>query len=323
MEDIYKSYFKHHPYPSLVLKPENGSTYRIHDVNDAFLEIMQVEKEAILDKDVFESFLNNEKNAASVVTTILKTSFAYVKTYWVPRKIEKLPITHFNRIGGEKKKIWEIYNYPVIVDGDYLKFLILIAREIEDIQEANEDNDIPHIKSSFRNRKTVLLLTEFSNILNSIAGMDKSVSQALQVIGENLMVGRIYYYKNNISSVKGNNPNTPISEWIKVGEWNTGENLSTYHLSYEITEEMLSPLSQRIEFCRNRDEIVNVAFKKLLADNDVKSIFVLPIFLNEALHGFIGAEDCDNERIWSAEDKDLMKCVASQLASSLESGLEV
>jgi hypothetical protein len=322
MEYIYNSYFKHNPYPSLVLRPENGSIYRIYDVNEAFLEIMQVEKDALLDKDIFDSFLNNEKNAASVVTAILKTSLAYVKTYWVPRKIDKLPITHFNRIGGENKKIWEIYSYPVLDEGDNLKYLLLIAREIEGIIEADSIIRESPSNNSFRNRKTVLILKEFNNMLNSSAEMDEAVSKALQIIGENIRVGRLYYYQNKFPSAEGNIVDSPMSEWVKIGEWCSSEHLHAYNLPFEITEEMFLPLSQRIEFCRNMGEIVNVALKKLLTDNGVKTIYVLPVFLNEEFHGFIGTDDCDNERIWSADEKDLMKCVAAQLASSLESNLD-
>lgn len=72
MDFIYSSYFKHNPYPSLVLIPEDSSSYKIYDANDAFIDIMQVDKDSILEKDIFESFLNNDRNVASLVVSIMK-----------------------------------------------------------------------------------------------------------------------------------------------------------------------------------------------------------------------------------------------------------
>lgn len=90
MDFIYRSYFKHNPYPSLILKPDLDSSYKIYDANDAFIDIMQIDKNSILDKDIFESFLGDERNVATVVSSIIKTSLAYVRTFWIPKKNRKI-----------------------------------------------------------------------------------------------------------------------------------------------------------------------------------------------------------------------------------------
>ena len=323
MEFIYNSYFKHNPYPSLVLKPEQGSTYRVYDVNEAFLEIMQIEKDTLLDKDIFESFLNNEKNAASVVTTILKTSLAFVKTYWTPRKINKLPIIHSDRLGGEKRKVWEVYNCPVLDPDNELKFLILIAREIGSELDRSSMGEIEMPEIMFTDKKYSLVLQEFRNLLAGREDKGRTLEEAFQIVGERLMVGRLYFYKIGVSVKTEGFNDMRSGEWIKVGEWSTGGNLHAYDLPYDTTGEMLLPLSQRNEFCKDNDDIINMSFRGLLAENEVKSIYAIPLFLFDNFHGFLGIEDCKKERVWSSEEKYFFKCVASQFAAVLEKETEV
>lgn len=137
MEFIYTSYFQLNPYPSLVLKPDNDSNYIIYDVNQAFLDNMEIERDSILHRDLFGTLLKNEKNVTSVVAALLKTTLAYVKTYCIPREINNIPIRYINNIGKEKYKSWDISNYPVIDEDNNLIYLLLMAKEIPEFNGKN------------------------------------------------------------------------------------------------------------------------------------------------------------------------------------------
>lgn len=131
MDFIYKHYFINNFYPSLILKLESGK-YKIRDANNAFLDLMQVQKGSVMDKDFFEAFLSYEENITSVTTTIIRTSLAYVEAYKVPKKVAKVGIIHSIDDKGEKIRYWEIYIYPVMDEKDNIDYLLYITKDIAD-----------------------------------------------------------------------------------------------------------------------------------------------------------------------------------------------
>src|SRR5690606_21388036 len=58
--------------------------------------------------------------------------------------------------------------------------------------------------------------------------------------------------------------------------------------------------------------------KELLVAQDIKSILVLPIFLKGYFHGFIGFDDCKQERIWTDDEISFLKTLTSKLTSAIE-----
>ncbi|MEG1026209.1 MAG: ATP-binding protein, partial [Flavobacterium sp.] len=59
-------------------------------------------------------------------------------------------------------------------------------------------------------------------------------------------------------------------------------------------------------------------FKQLLLDNQIKSILVLPLYINDVFTGFIGFDDCTTERKWSEEEIYIFQVLANNISSALE-----
>lgn len=232
------------------------------------------------------------------------------------KKIEKLPIVLSDTGGNEKKVYWDIYNCPVIDDGNNLKFLILIAREVknEEILEVKPPDIFSY--SDFQNKRFSIVLRKLDKLLIRNGDADISYPKVFKIIGEALKIERQYYYKISSTSDRDELNDSNYSKWVKVDQWTSG--INPYESDLETIEGLMIPLSGRKEFCKNESDIIDENLKKLFFDNGIKSLCVLPIFLKNEFHGILGVEDCVNERVWSAEEKDFMKCVVSLLAACIE-----
>ena len=56
----------------------------------------------------------------------------------------------------------------------------------------------------------------------------------------------------------------------------------------------------------------------ILMAQDIKSIVMVPIFSDEGLWGFIGFDECENEREWSPVEIETLKTAASTLGAAIE-----
>ncbi|HEY1195372.1 response regulator, partial [Flavobacterium sp.] len=66
---------------------------------------------------------------------------------------------------------------------------------------------------------------------------------------------------------------------------------------------------------RNLDEGF---FKTLLINNEIKSILILPLYINDIFTGFIGFDDCTKEKNWSEEEIYIFQVLANNISSALE-----
>jgi len=57
--------------------------------------------------------------------------------------------------------------------------------------------------------------------------------------------------------------------------------------------------------------------KNLLESQDIKSILVMPVWFEDKFWGFMGFDDCKNERVWHDVEKDVLKTFCSVFISAL------
>lgn len=323
MEEIYNNYFKDHPFPSLVLKPENGSRYIIHDVNESFLTAVQVRKSDLVNKDLFEAFLNNAHNKSSISASIVKTSLAFVKTFRTPRKLERLPFTYYKE-GEANLKLWEIFNYPIIDKEDNLKYIIHVSRDIpkEEYDKNRTSHPPDNDKKVFEKLQFVQVIDDFNEVLKSRGKMEDVLEKAFSVIGEALSVERMYFYKNSKDDESKEESTSLYIEWAKNSSWETLKCSKNQEVPFEDWKEMIIPLAHRIEFKKNIRDIKNLRLKESLIAKGIKGLYALPIFVSNQFYGFIAMDECMEEREWSKKEQDFFKCIAALISAEIESSLE-
>ena len=58
--------------------------------------------------------------------------------------------------------------------------------------------------------------------------------------------------------------------------------------------------------------------KEILRPQNIKSVLVVPLFVNNAFYGFMGFDECRYHRKWLDEDVDILKTTAQIIAKSIE-----
>ena len=146
---------------------------------------------------------------------------------------------------------------------------------------------------------TNILLTTDTNDLNS------TMHKALDKIGRAVSVDRVYVWKNH-QGEDGRLYTSQIFEWSPDAAPQQGNELAV-NISYEDAvpswENNLKKGLCLNSFVRN----TLPAEQAQLVPQGILSILLVPIFLQDKFWGFIGFDDCQNERVFSAVEENILR----------------
>lgn len=139
-----------------------------------------------------------------------------------------------------------------------------------------------------------------------------SVDTALAILGEVTSASRSYIY--SIHSDSDNNIFVILeNEWCAPGikpYINNEEKMKLYIKHDSVLANFLDPQWQVNDVVSNLPEVDRIALEKL----DVKSILLLPLSINNKNEGFIGFDECFNEKIFNDSEISLLKTTAGALS---------
>jgi CheY-like chemotaxis protein len=146
-----------------------------------------------------------------------------------------------------------------------------------------------------------------------------ALQEAMRVIAQAIQVDRVFIFKN--FKIDGIPHCTQVHEWVATGiESMTGSPLATDVSYYDAV-----PLDWHEQF--NRGEIVHgivstfpdKARNHFIPGDVVSSIFV-PIFKDRDFWGFIGFDDCANERHFTKDEAEILRSFGFLFINALERG---
>ena len=147
-----------------------------------------------------------------------------------------------------------------------------------------------------------------SNDINDI------FSDVLIIMGKATESHRAYYYENDANTGLISQKYRWLINNIKL----TANNISLQNLPHDFFEELLTPLLNNKIYKAIVPKIENRSLRNKLNNVDVVSIILIPIFVKNKFHGFLGFDDTQNERKWSEDELNILQTLASNIASSIE-----
>ncbi len=207
-------------------------------------------------------------------------------------------------------------------NGDYLDFEIT--------NTLVENNGQPLVLSIFRDiterksheveiRKRDILLQGISEAVRTLISehdSEKGFNKALSILGKAAEVDRVYIYQHQEDVETEEMYVIPLYEWVTGKSELQLETLSIKKLSYGRFE------SLRLYDNLSRGNTIKFLIKDLpsesrdsFLDQNIKSIIIVPIFVNEKYWGFIGFDECTTDRIWSTSIESLLMTMAASLGS--------
>jgi signal transduction histidine kinase/CheY-like chemotaxis protein len=157
-----------------------------------------------------------------------------------------------------------------------------------------------------------VVLARIALELNSLEKFDFRINKCLKEIGQHTDVSRVYIFENNEEGTTVSN----TFEWCNKGVSPEIKNLQ--NISYEDIPSWINSLKNegRI-YSENISELAKEV-RDILEPQGVVSIIVYPLFIKGAFYGFMGFDECNKVRRWSASELEMLRAVSGIFSHAYE-----
>ena len=188
----------------------------------------------------------------------------------------------------------------------YLANIVLTLWEQEHKKEAErlllEKNEILRVTA------------EISQILQNSTNFEKSLELILSKIGQSINSSRVYYFVNDFE--KGSF--RQIGEWVKQGVSPQLENVLLQDLKYAKLGKYYMELLDGRPFQFRISDIKDLEHSTRLKAQSIKSLLVIPILSKGELLGYLGFDDCENEKVWSENYVNSLLSIGASIGPALQ-----
>ncbi|MCF8337704.1 MAG: PAS domain S-box protein, partial [Bacteroidales bacterium] len=165
-------------------------------------------------------------------------------------------------------------------------------------------------------RKKILEVISFASnqYLQAPHWRDK-IHELLKYTGEAAEVNRVYIFRNSYDN-SDQLVMSQLYEWTAKNTKSQINNEELQNLPYKNFPQWTKNLSNNKRFeglVKNLDN----PLKDTLKAQNVKSILVMPVFMENKWWGFIGFDDCENERQWDEETVNLLNVIANVVGAAI------
>lgn len=227
--------------------------------------------------------------------------------------------------------IKSLLDFPIYVSGE-LKGVTCYENTSEirnwstdEINFARTVSDIIALAIETLKRKSAEELIIYkSEILSSIAkttekllksnSLNEIFHESMGYIGEATRVDRLYYFENDIAT----NLLSQRLEWTSKAELKEIDNPDLQNIPHDLYPEFMTVLLQKQPYQSIVEDIQEGPFKTILQKQHILSILILPIFIKQTFHGFIGFDDCTSERVWGSDEINILQTFTNNIASTIE-----
>ncbi|MFD2034200.1 histidine kinase N-terminal 7TM domain-containing protein [Belliella marina] len=168
-----------------------------------------------------------------------------------------------------------------------------------------------------RNEKMLQSIAIATKELLSNPDFSIATQKAITLLGEGACVDRAYLFENSIDD-EGKRYSSQRFEWSAKDVPPEINNPELQNLPMELYGEAVAFLEQNQIYQAIVSEISDQGIKELLINQDIKSILLIPIFIGQNFWGYVGFDDCTNERTWSEAEAALLLSFADSISSALE-----
>ncbi len=161
-------------------------------------------------------------------------------------------------------------------------------------------------------------VAQMNHILLNTPHLESAINDSLKEIGMAVETDRVYIFKNHEEEITGRLLTTHMYEWADDRVDSQNNNPELTDLAYDLlSPNLISNFNQKKPFYGLTRKLPPY-FRKLMEKQNVLSFLLVPIFLQEKLWGFIGFDNCSQERSWKDYELTILKTAADSIASAWE-----
>ncbi|MEX2592308.1 MAG: PAS domain S-box protein [Anditalea sp.] len=165
--------------------------------------------------------------------------------------------------------------------------------------------------------KLLSAIAEVISTLFQYEDWEEALDKSFGIVGEAVSVDRVYYFENSFDPITGEGFASQRLEWTTTATSQI-DNPELQNLPFELVADFIVPLRKRQAFKAIVSQMSETHTKEMLLAQDIQSILVLPICIQNHFYGFIGFDDCKKEREWREDEISFLQTLTSKLASAIE-----
>jgi PAS domain S-box-containing protein len=286
----YKNLFDNISNSSWIVDIDSG---KILDVNKKALKKYAYTKDELFNMSIYDLEIRSDKNIDTELGLLRDSDNRIFQTKYITK---------------EKREFDVIISVSTVVLDDKPCLLSIATDITKNIKIQKELQLHRDSLSTLR-----YILDEFITNKN----FKDSVQNSLSKILETLNVGRVYIFKNHIKDDEMFC--SQVFEETMKNVPSRKDNKALQDVSYDMP--LVSIWKKRFLDKKNIEGVVqkfSSVEREILEAHGVKSLLVEPIWHQKVFWGFVGFDDCINERKWSQLEKDILSSFANFFISALE-----
>ncbi|MDD4627489.1 MAG: PAS domain S-box protein, partial [Syntrophomonas sp.] len=144
----------------------------------------------------------------------------------------------------------------------------------------------------------------------------EAINKCLALLGEATGVDRVYMFKNHYADNKAYTS-------YRMG-WNSGvfpaqiNNPKLQNIPFDQAQNFIEPLMRNEAVKAQVRDFGEGWIKETLLEQSILSILVLPIFVGGVFWGYVGFDECKEERNWSEDEFSILKAFSNSIAEAIE-----
>ncbi|WP_029038812.1 PAS domain-containing protein [Salinimicrobium xinjiangense] len=183
----------------------------------------------------------------------------------------------------------------------------------KDISELRNSEKVVVEKSRFLEVNAAFISSLLEKEIN-----DEALLDTFGIIAQTVEADRMYYFGADKDPKTGEILISQKVEWCSENAESQLDNPDLQNMPISKVEEITAPLTKNLPFTATRHELKPGALKEIFEEQHIKSMLLLPIFVEEQLFGFVGFDDCTNDRTWKEEEITFLKSLTQNLTNAFE-----
>ncbi|OPY90235.1 MAG: putative diguanylate cyclase YegE [Syntrophus sp. PtaU1.Bin208] len=213
---------------------------------------------------------------------------------------------------------WKKTKAHLIRELEELRARVAGYESIEQRQKLTQKKQKKKENSTLRNASLVDIMAGSALSLLTCPNISEAVDQALAILGEGANVDRVYLFENHQDPCTGELLASQRFEWSKAGIISQRDNLLLINQPYRNffpRWQSELPLGRSI---KGLIEDFPAAEREFLAAQGILSLLVVPVMIEGRFWGFIGFDDCHEEKEWTKEEESILVAAAGNIVNAIE-----
>lgn len=146
---------------------------------------------------------------------------------------------------------------------------------------------------------------------------EEVLQDVFELAGRTTNSDRVYLFENHVDDESQDMLSSIRIEWVSEGTSTEIDNPALKDMPQWLYSDYMATLKRNMPYQALTKNVVGEEFKESLVEQGIHSILLIPVMVDGGFYGFIGVDDCHNERIWSDGEVTYFRNIASSLAMSI------